>query len=77
MQPFDAFTSVAVRSRMLMTWSGCNAGFSAKRTAAAAVTCGAAKDVPAAWRNSSGPQSEYPWFWQRGRDEVSARGKVE
>jgi len=69
--------SVAVRSNRFKTWSGCSAGSSANKTAAAAVTCGAANEVPAACRNSSGPQSEYPWFWHSGRVAVRARGSVE
>src|SRR5580765_2429344 len=77
LQPFAAFTSVAERSRMFATWSDCKLGLSASSTAAAAVTWGAAKDVPAACRNSSGPQSEYPWFMQSGRNDVNARGSVE
>jgi hypothetical protein len=43
---------------MFDTWSGRSDGFSASSTAAAAVTCGAANDVPEACTNSSGPQSE-------------------
>ena len=58
MQPFEALTSVAERSRMFAIWSDCSVGLNAISTAAAAATCGAAKEVPAACRNSSGPQSE-------------------
>jgi hypothetical protein len=77
LQPVAAFTSVAVRSSTFVNWSGVSVGRSASRTAAAAATCGAANEVPDACRNSSGPQSEYPWLTHVGRGAVSARGSVE
>ena len=43
-----------------MTCSGRSVGRRLSSTAAAALTCGAAKDVPWASRYSSGPQLEYP-----------------
>ena len=57
-QPFAASRSVAVDWRIFVTWSGCSVGCRLRSTAAAAATCGAAKDVPCASRYSSGPQLE-------------------
>ena len=45
---------------MEATWSGASPGRMPSTSAAAAVTIGAENDVPSAWRNSNGPQSEYP-----------------
>ena len=58
LQPVAALTSSAKRVRMCPTWSGWSRGRAASRSAAAAATCGAAKDVPSALRYSSGPQIE-------------------
>ena len=44
---------------MYPTWSGVSEGSTPSRSAAAALTCGAANDVPIASRSSNGPQSEY------------------
>ncbi len=57
--PVDASSSIALRSSSHETWSGRSVGSWPRMSAAAAATCGAAKDVPIALRNSSGPQSEY------------------
>ncbi len=55
----DGLSSVAVRSSSHETWSGVSAGSTPMRSAAAAVTCGAANEVPRPSWNSDGPQSEY------------------
>src|SRR4051812_49523627 len=47
-------------------------------SAAAAVAIGAENDVPSAWRNSNGPQSEYPWSSQAALvGLVTLNGRVE
>ena len=57
-QPVEAFTSSAERSSAVAIWLAERLGRCAIRSAAAAETCGAAKDVPWEWRKSAGPQSE-------------------
>jgi hypothetical protein len=77
LQLFAALRSTAVRSSRYEIWSAFSVGLSASRMAAAAVTCGAANDVPAPRRKSDGPQSEYPWSVQEGFCAVMASGIVE
>src|SRR5262245_6953993 len=75
--PVAALTSAAECSSTDVTWSGVRVGLAANSSAAAAVTCAAAYDVPSAGRNSGGPQIEYPWSTHVGRFAVSVRGSVE
>ena len=77
MQPFVAFTSSALCSSNASTWLFVSWGFTAKSSAAAAETCGAANDVPSGSLYSSLPQSEKPCGTQVARSAVSASGKVE
>src|SRR5262249_28204482 len=49
-QPLPAFASVAVRSRIVVTWFGRRFGATENSIAAAALTWGAANDVPSASR---------------------------
>src|ERR1041384_7272296 len=57
-QPLSGLAGVADRSSSQETWSEVSVGSSEKSVAAAAVTCGAENEVPAAWRYSLGPQLE-------------------
>ncbi len=58
-QPFDAFTSSVLCSRIAATCEFVSVGSVASSIAAAAVTCGAANDVPSPpLEYSFGPQSE-------------------
>ena len=71
----------AVCSRIQMTWVGVNSGWRASSTAAAALTCGAANDVPStvpsAWIvDPGGASSDEPVGRERarhGRDDADAR----
>src|SRR5207237_6177596 len=76
-QPVAAFTSSALCSSSVVAWLFDSDGAVANSTAAAAVTCGAANDVPSGLRSSSGPQSEKPWSAQSGLGDVIASGSVE
>src|SRR5215208_5537922 len=76
-QPSAGVASSAARSRIAAIWSARRSGRSAKRSAAAAETCGEEYDVPSAWRYSLVPQLEYPCSGQAGNGLVSARGKSE
>ena len=61
-QPVAGVASVALRSSTHSSWELESLGYSPSRSAAAAVTCGAANDVPIPSLNSDGPQFAYALF---------------
>ena len=76
-QPVAGVWSAAAIRRIALTCSGRSVGRRLSSTAAAALTCGAAKDVPCAARYSSGPQLEYPCSEHDGYLAVRGRGRIE
>ena len=76
-QPVAGLASVAERSSSHSSWAGVSAGSTPSRSAAAAVTWGAEKEVPIAFWNSEGPQFEYGTRRSRDRrvDEVARDGR--